>query len=101
MARAFYTSSVLGLVIGCVCGCGRPEATYERSGTPAVSLEFRRASDEPVVGWTAIDADAFEQLLSADVAGFVELANGVFESSPNKQVGFGGIALIRCEDRGQ
>lgn len=68
----------------------------------AIDSPFREyALGDRTIFVERILADAFEQLLAADVAGLIELANGVVEPSPHKQVGFGGIALIRFENRGQ
>lgn len=81
MPRLLYMFAVFAIVLG----CSSPEATYKRSGTPAVTVEFRRASAEPVDGWVAMDADDEMQLPTLYVCPNVEIDNDDLVSTGVRQ----------------
>lgn len=56
---------LLSIMAGCVLsfGCGNPGTEFQRSGTPALKLEVRRASTETVEGWKSVTSTATQETL--------------------------------------
>ena len=80
MARLLFLLAVCGFLVG----CSGPENAYTQSGTPTIKLELRRASAEPVDGWTVMDAPGPETLY---VCPIVEITNDDLVSSGVRQEG--------------
>jgi len=78
MARLLFLLAVCGFLVG----CSGPENAYTQSGTPTIKLELRRASAEPVDGWTVMDAPGPETLY---VCPIVEITNDDLVSSGVRQ----------------
>ena len=58
-------SRLFSIVAVCLLsfGCGSPGTEFQRSGTPALKLEVRRASTETVEGWEAATRSATQEPL--------------------------------------
>lgn len=48
---------LLVVVVVAVSGCAGPESTYKPSGKPAMTLQIRRATSQPIEGWKAFETD--------------------------------------------
>lgn len=94
MHRLLYMLIVLGLI----SGCSSPEATYERSGTPEITIELRRASRDPVDGWRALEADPeFAYTSRLYVCPTVEISNDDLVSTGVRQEGEGLRILLKLD----